>query len=289
MNILVTGASGFVGRGLCTRLIKGGHKVVGLSSRRSADISGMAAYIEQDLAKPFILDQSFDAVIHLAAYNITNVGDKDSDLYEALNVEGTRHLLDAVRPELFVYLSTAKVYKQEGLPLTEDSPLAPQASYEISKLKAEQICLDFFKGGRLVILRSANIIGPGQALKAVLPIFFQKARQNQDIELTIPSRTPLQFIYVEDMIDALEAAIGHPQARGVFNIAAGQPVALEDLARKIIAWTGSSSVLKLQGASGDVPLSPIICDKARVGLGWEARTSLEQALALYTQEGAAHG
>ena len=269
MNILVTGANGFIGRRLSSRLMAHGHHVIALS---------------QDITKPFSIKTPFDTVIHLAAYNITNIGLKDGDLYTAVNVEGTRNLLQAVRSKRFVFLSTAKVYMNEGLPLSEDSPLAPQGAYEQSKLKAEEICRISLKKESLVILRSVNVLGWGQAPKAVLPVFFQKAMANEPLDIMQAAQSPMQFVYVEDLIDAIEAVIANAGVNGVFNIAHEGKVTIEQLARAIIALTRSSSDLNLVKNSLETIFSPVVCDKAFLSLGWKAKTSLVKILELYNEE-----
>jgi len=269
MKILVTGANGFIGRSLSTRLKARGHQAVALS---------------QDISKPFSLNDRFDLVIHLAAYNITHVGDKDTGLYTAINVDGTQHLLQAVHAKKFIYLSTTKVYKNEGLPLTENSPLAPQGVYEQSKLKAEEVCRSLLKKESLVILRSVNVFGWGQASKAVLPVFFQKAKANQALDIIYSAHTPMQFVYVEDLIDAFEAIISHEDRSGIFNIAYDKTVSLEQLAREIITITHSSSVLNISKDAPENLFSPVICDKAYQSFGWKAKTGLTRILELYEQE-----
>jgi UDP-glucose 4-epimerase len=269
MNILVTGASGFIGQRLCARLKALGHRVVALF---------------QDLTKPFSLDNRFDIVIHLAAHNITHVGDKDEGLYTAVNVKGTEHLLKAVRTEKFIYMSTAKVYKNEGLQLTEESPVAPQGVYEQSKLRAEEMCRASLKKESLVIFRSVNCLGWGQAPKAVLPVFFQKAKANQTLDIIGPAHTPMQFVYVEDLIDAIEAAISHKNVSGIFNIAHEETFTLDELAKKIIEITPSSSVINIHESASKIPCSPVICDKAFGQLGWRAKTGLAKILELYAKE-----
>lgn len=266
MNILVTGANGFIGRRLSSRLSSLGRHVVAFS---------------QDISKPFSLNDRFDFVIHLAAYNITNVGVKDEGLYTAINVDGTKHLLQAVHAKKFIYLSTAKVYKNEGLGLTEDSPVAPQGAYEQSKLKAEEVCRAFLKKESLVILRSVNVIGWGQAPKAVIPVFFQKAKANQALDIIHAAHTPMQFVYVEDLIDALEAVISHEGSSGIFNIAHEETISLEQLARTIITMTHSSSILNISKDISETLFSPVICGKAYQQLGWRAKTGLTKILELY--------
>ena len=271
MNILVTGAGGFVGKSLCPRLVQRGHNVSGLA---------------HDITTPFPSPLRFDLVVHLAAHNVTHVGDKDSGLYARVNVQGTKNVLEAVDSGHFIFLSTAKVYKNEGLPLTEDSPVGPAVAYEASKLKAEEACRSFFKGKRLVILRPVNIMGEGQAPKALLPIFFQKARQHQPLEIMGSARTPVQFVHVDDVADAVEAVIDHQEVDGIFNIACDKIVTIEELARKVIALTRSSSPLNMPGGREDVPCSRVVCDKALRQLGWKAKTGLEEILQRYQENGA---
>jgi len=283
MKILVTGANGFIGRRLSARLIAQGHHVSGLSLTRppSNDLK-FQDYYQQDLSKPFSLNRSFDLVIHLAAYNITNVGFKDTDLYTAINVQGTKNLLQAVETKKFVYLSTTKVYVNQGKPLTEESPISPQGAYEQSKLKAEELCRSFLNMESLVILRSVNVIGWGQAPKAVLPVFFHKARANQPLDIINPSYS-MQFIYVEDLIDAVEAVNDKPIS-GIFNIANEEIISLEELARRIIALMRSSSVLNIIKNSSEILFSKVNSDKANKSFGWKAQTGLTEILELYERE-----
>ena len=269
MNILVTGANGFIGRRLSSRLRSLGHQVFGLS---------------QDISKPFSLDRHYDLVIHLAAYNITNVGAQDASLYTAVNVDGTRHLLQAVHTQKFIYLSTTKVYKTQGLPIIEDSPLAPYGAYEQSKMKAEAICQDFFKKESLVILRSVNVMGWGQAAKAVIPVFFQKAKANQPLDIINAAQTPMQFVYVEDLIDAIEAVMNSDKGSGIFNIAHEETISLEQLARTIITMTHSSSILNINKNASETLFSQVVCDRVYQSLGWKAKTGLTKILELYQKE-----
>ncbi len=269
MNILVTGANGFIGRRLSQRLETLGHQLCAL---------------RQDISKPFTLEGHFDIAIHLAAYNITNLGDKNEDLYTAVNVAGTRHLIDAVKANKFIYMSTAKVYKNEGLPLSEESPLGPQGAYAESKLKAEDILRASLPQESLVILRSVNVIGWGQAPKAVLPVFFGKAKANEAMDIIYASDTPMQFVYVEDLTDAIETVINNAEAYGIFNLAYEKPVTLEQLARQIISITKSLSALNTHKNASLAVFSPVVCEKIYQHLGWKAKTDLPEILKTYAQE-----
>ncbi len=271
MNVLVTGANGFVGRALCARLKKTGHDVYGLSRNQT------------DITQPFQLDRAFDITYHLAAYNITHIGDQNDDLYERVNVLGTRHVLEAVNTRAFVFLSTSKVYQNTGAPLTEESPLGPVGGYEQSKLKAEAMCRTYFKGEALVVLRAVSVWGEGQAPKAILPVFFQKAKQNLPLDLLASPQTRLSFVYIQDLVDALMVPLTRGRSQGVFNIASPQTISLENLAKRIIRLTHSSSELRFLGGHENAPNSCLVCAKAKAQLGWQAQTSVEQVLKNYFQ------
>src|SRR5262249_8458309 len=152
------------------------------------------------------------------------------------------------------------------------SALGPVSDYAKSKLQAEEVCRSLRKDG-LVMLRSANILGWGQAPKAVVPVFFNKALNNEPLDIIVPAATPMQFVAVQDVVDAFEAVLARPGAQGCFNIASPQIVTVEQLARKIIGLTGSSSVLNAKDRR-DVVVSPVVCRKAGQELGWRARTGL---------------
>ncbi len=287
MNILVTGANGFIGRRLSSRLMAQGHQVFGLSLKSPSKPSlGFKQYFQQDITKPFSIKYPFDLVVHLAAYNITNVGAKDEDKYKAVNIDGTRHLLQGVDAKRLIYLSTAKVYKNEGLGLIEDSPVFPLGAYEQSKFRAEEICQAFLKKGPLVILRSVNVVGAGQAPKAVIPVFFKKAKAGQPLDIMYGGEVPMQFVYVEDLVDAFEAVIRHEKIEGIYNIAYERTVILKQLARKIIKMTHSISALNISKSTAKVLFSPVVCNKAYKQLGWKAKTNLTRVLELYWEENA---
>ncbi len=217
MKVLVTGANGFVGKHLVGVLNACGVTVVAPSSR------------ELDISKPFKLSHHFNAVVHLAAYNVTSIGDKSETMYENVNVLGTKHVAESVSCDQFVFLSTLKIY---------DEPLS---AYAKSKAKAEEMCRRLCRSESLVFIRSANVWGPGQAPKAVLPVFIEQARQNLPIHLTANPMMPIDYIDVRDLVQVILKILERPKSSGVYHAAYPKPVFLEDLALKVIAACGSSS------------------------------------------------
>jgi len=264
-KICITGADGFIGHLLVERLRTAGCDVLGLTSK------------DHDISKPFGVDGFFDHAIHLAAYNITHVGAADKGMYQRINVEGTRHTLKGIRAEHFIFMSTAKVYKDEGKPVDEHSPVAPRSEYAKSKRDAEEICHKERGSKGLTIVRSTNVVGEGQAVKAVIPVFFEQAYRGEALRLVGSGRTLLQLLYVGDLIDLFEALIRSGKAGGTFNAAPVDKVYLGDLARMIVKLAGSRSVIE-SSDDADVPFAEVSAVKARSVLGWQAKTSVAEIL-----------
>jgi nucleoside-diphosphate-sugar epimerase len=168
MKVLVTGASGFVGGYLLEELALKGHIVTGMV-RKNSDRSFLeelgVKLVVGDLTDPDSLmnaTKGVDAVVHLAAH-YTFSGKKE--VYERVNVEGTRSLLEASLKNhilRFVYCSTTEVIGPvENPPGDENSPLNPQYDYGRSKVKAEGIVKEYAsKGLDYTIVRPSGIYGP---------------------------------------------------------------------------------------------------------------------------------
>ncbi len=254
MNVLVTGGNGFVGQHCCALLKSLGFNVVAPTS---------AAL---DITQPFKLQEHFNAVIHLAAYNITSVGDKNAAMYERVNVLGTRHVIEGINCDQFIFLSTAKIYDQH------------LSAYAKSKEAAEVLCRQYFKGKSLVIIRSANVLGRGQAPKAVLPVFIAKAQQDQPLELTVNPRTPITYIDVRDVVEVIARALQYPQKSVVYNAAYPDIVTLQDLALKVIAACDSSSKINISAQAGTIDPVLIDCQKTWDDLGFTPRYNIDHIL-----------
>ena len=142
MKILITGANGFVGKTLAKRLITSDHEIYVLD----IDLDGfeymdkVKGCFQQDISEAFKLEEDFDFVFHLGAYNITHVGDSNAEKYKRVNIEGTANLLGSANIKNFVFLSTIKVYDHTCARIDENAPIAPVNPYEKSKLESEKIC-----------------------------------------------------------------------------------------------------------------------------------------------------
>ncbi|VAX35704.1 hypothetical protein MNBD_UNCLBAC01-507 [hydrothermal vent metagenome] len=207
--------------------------------------------------------------------NLTNVGKANYEAYQRVNVIGTKNVIKAVNTKHFVLMSTAMVYKREGQDIDESSPIDPPSDYAKSKWEAEQICRKYFTDDQLTILRAVNVSGPGQAEKAVIPIFLKKALNNEPIELIHPKDTLLQFLYVDDVVEVFQILLEKGQGCGVMNLASEVGISLEDLAKIVVRQTNSSTEIKCLSEVQTINVR-VVAHKAKVKLGWQAKTSVQE-------------
>lgn len=168
MNLLMTGASGFLGHHLLAELIKH-YRITTLGRQAGADQTAIHRHITCDLAEqtPDLPAEPFDLVVHAAgkAHTVPRYLAEHIE-YERVNVQGTSRLLLALEqlptpPDAFVYISTVMVYgRQEGQFLTELTPLDATDTYGASKVRAEELVRNWGQqtGVRTTILRLPLVV-----------------------------------------------------------------------------------------------------------------------------------
>ncbi len=283
MNILITGVNGFIGKALVRGLVQDGHGVFGLDHTKGdghPKDGGLRSFFLQDITQPFHIEDSFDYVFHLAALNVTHIGKAEYQRYHQVNVVGTENLIKAVKTKKFVLMSTAKVYRKEGPVIDEQSPLGPAEDYEKSKLAAEEVCRRHLKSDRLIVLRPVNIVGPGQANKAVLPVFFARAISGQLIHVFAPRSAAVHLLYIDDVVDAFRKILERKEVSGIFNLVSLDTISLEDLSREIVRITGSSSFLDFTNNTKAVDIF-MVSRYAKKEIGWEPRLSSRDIIKKY--------
>ena len=238
----VTGAAGFVGSTLCHRLRSLQHSVVGyddLSRGRPEYLPPGVRLVRGDIrdaarVKDAVSESRPDCVIHLAAMHF--IPDCIARPHEtfAVNVEGTRHVLEACRESSvrsFVLASTAAVYAPTTDPCVEDAtPLGPLEAYGESKVAAEQLVRAFSAetGIAAAVLRIANAIGRNETNPHVMPHLFESLQRSDVVELgnTAPSR---DYIDTRDLSEAILAVATQVRGCGVFNVGSGQTYSVMDI------------------------------------------------------------
>ncbi len=214
MKILVTGATGFIGRKLVRKLIKEGHEVSALV-RRTSDVYKLPKrlrLVEGDMLEIRSLQkaiQNIEIVVHLAAY--FDFYPKDKELLYRVNVDGTQNILDAsvaASVSRFIYISTTEVIGPvKDPPATEETELRPQFNYSKSKIRAEELVRATTAKTELehVILRSTGIMGEGDFYTAFEAI--EAVNECQIPMLPGDGKKHIMYIHVNDVVRGIVAAL----------------------------------------------------------------------------------
>jgi GDP-4-dehydro-6-deoxy-D-mannose reductase len=295
LKVLVTGATGFVGRWLTRELAANGHEVVPTPASSKFDIADAGSVTQ------FIHAAAADAVVHLAA--VSFAGDAGRDPQEAfrVNVGGMAVLLDSVRrlprPPVVLVAGSSEVYgppRPQDLPLREDAPLLPSTPYGLSKLAQEAVAMELATahGLRLVVTRSFNHIGPGQRPDFVVPALAARildVLRGEATSIRIGNvDVRRDFTDVRDVVRAYRllveasAAGTLPSERLVVNVASGRPASIRSIADTLRRLARCEAELVVDPAlvrEGDPSEISGSATLLAVLTGWAPTIALERTLA----------
>jgi len=280
MKILVTGGAGFIGSHIVEHF-QGQAEVRVLDNLRSGFKRNLAGQ-PHEFIEGSILDRErvrqavagVDYVFHLAAMiSVPESMQKPIECNE-LNTTGTLVVLEeAARAGVkkLVFSTSAAIYGDNPVtPKVETMLPEPKSPYAITKLDGEYYCDLFAREGRLATacLRYFNVFGPRQDPKsqyaAAVPIFIDQAVKQEPITIHGDGEQTRDFIYVKDIVAANAFFATQSPATGVFNVAYGQRLTINELARMICQFTGSRSEIKHAAPrAGDVKHSLAAIDKLR--------------------------
>lgn len=294
--VLLTGASGFVGR----------HVRAVAPCVALADCNGVEVDIRrrEDVLKALV-NLKFDAVVHLAAQASVAASFEDPELTYGVNLGGTSNLLWCLKETGFtgrmLYVGTADEYgevDETHLPVSESQPLRPRSPYAVSKVAAEALCYQWSQTAGLSILcvRPFNHVGPGQGASYVVPAM---ARQIVEIRRGLrPAELVLgnldvtrDVLDVRDVVSAYLGLLECGTCGEVYNVCSGVERSVRELASMLLERAGVQATLrtdpglvreheqrrmvgdntKLRQATGWKPSIPFSRTLDDVLLDWEER------------------
>jgi UDP-glucose 4-epimerase len=293
-RMLITGGCGFIGANL-VRVVReqGGWAVRVVDDLRS----GRREYLSEmdveiaigDVADPAVLDpalEDVDAVIHLAAQTgvIPSVENPRRD-FEG-NVVATFRVLDECRQrgiERFVFASSGAALGNVTPPLHEEVVPHPLSPYGAAKLTGEAYCQSFAGsyGMHAVSLRFSNVYGPVSVNKNnAIPNFIKALLKKEPLHIYGDGQQSRDFIYVDDLCDAILLAVGSDDVRGeVFQLATGRETSVLELIEIIGQVMDVRPEISFEPRrAGEVYKSRVDITKVQRKLGFEPRVSLEEGL-----------
>ncbi len=246
-RLLVTGANGFVGRHVEKAILNGGFQGMELAVTPAGwDIRDAPAVRELvEAVRP-------SAVLHLAAQSFVPRSFEDPRETLDINLLGTLNLLQALSACSFggrlVYVSSGDIYgrvPEEALPVSESRVPEPRSPYAVSKIAAEQLCLQWARteGLQAIIARPFNHVGPDQDPRFVLPALarqvalIEAGRQAPVIEAG-DIDTTRDFTDVRDIVAAYEAMFRHGKIGRIYLVASGIERKVRDLLADLCRLAG---------------------------------------------------
>ncbi len=240
--ILLTGATGFIGKHLLSALKKkfGADNIVVLTSKKLADCKYLL-HEDYKYDENLFLNAGFeniDTIIHAGAFIPKSSVDSNNISKSNSNIENTYKLLSTKLPILkrIIFLSTVDVYKASAT-ITEDSNVDPISMYGQSKLYCEKMITTWGNQNNVVpqILRIGHVYGPGEeAYSKLIPIIIKQVQNNETVTIYGDGSELRAFIYIQDVVEAILNSIEFDEYLGPINIASGSSLSVKDVIDKII-------------------------------------------------------
>jgi nucleoside-diphosphate-sugar epimerase len=272
-KIIVTGASGFIGSHLLSKLIDDGHTLHAFDSK-FGDITS------EETWKKF---PSSDIVIHLAAKTFVPESWKNPRKFMSINFLGTMQALEYCRinGSRLIYLSSYMYGDAKVLPISETAEISAKNPYALSKKLAEELC-QFYRSNHnidVTIFRPFNAYGANQASTFLIPSIIKQVVDGKSIQVMdlAPKR---DFIYIKDLVDAISMVVNFKSGGGIFNLGSGVSHSVGNLIEIIQNLFGSSLpvISDNKKRAGEIMDTVADITLARQDLGWQPKFSLRDGL-----------
>lgn len=295
-NILITGATGFIGSCLVQELLRRGKTInillrkKGLNWRLKKNQNKLNIY-ECDLLSPSLKDIidkiSPEYIFHCASYG-TNQSEQNINSTIDINIKGTLNLLEAIKRtqfKLFVNTGSSSEYGTKNESMNENMRLDPDNVYGISKAASTLFCQQIAKKERLPIitLRLFSPYGYLEHKKRLVPSVILHSLDNSKINLSSPTNVR-DFIFIEDVISAYIACMNSSFTAGdILNIGSGEQHTIQEVVDLILQITNTKSKpqwgkIMQQSRQKEPTVWRADISKAKTILKWKPQYSLYDGL-----------
>ncbi len=273
MNLLVTGAAGFIGSHFVLRHVEKHpedkivvvDKLTYAADRRFlAPVESAITFSETDITDTRVMDQlverhDIDTIVNFAAESHVDRSINDASQFLHTNILGVQSLMDVMRkhPNVrMLHVSTDEVLgdlTDDEAPKAIDAPLLPSSPYAASKAAAELLILSAMRTYRLKIAvsRCTNNFGPHQADEKFIPTVIRTALADKPVPIYAQGKNKRDWLYVTDHTDALERILEIPDAfthddfitHRFFHVSADSEQQNIDVAKMILTILGKPESL----------------------------------------------
>lgn len=301
-RILVTGGAGFIGSRLAATLSGIGASVTILdnfSSGSKENLRGLDVELVQgdlaDTKRLGSLVKASEIVFHLAAYipetkeygpgHVVRHSVENPVAYFETSLRPTLQLLEECRKydRKLVLNSTSAVYGEPTkLPVSEESPPVPSSPYGAGKLCEETFATLYSRlyGLPVAIARSFGVFGPGQRKYVMYDLLLRLTKNANALEVLGTGQEERDFIFVDDVVDALLLIANSKQAQGkIFNVGTGVGTSINQLVDRISRIVGLHPRVTFTKISWEGSVSRIVADITKIAaLGFRPEYSLDEGL-----------
>ena len=286
MRVLVTGASGMVGRNLVSYLKENGVGIIP-TDLTGWDVSG--DLLDKDFVFGKLASLDFDAIIHMPAITEIKKTVEDPKLTFEVNCMGSLNMLELahrMKVSRILCTSSANVYGAPRTnPVTEETPFDPRVPYDYSKVVLENMAMSFFKTKALPVslTRSWLLFGEyDQPTRATIR-FIKACLKDEPMTLFNGGKDTTSPTHAVNFAKLALTVLQNEKAVGrAYNFGGERPVTIRELAETIKALTGSKSQLNLAPPRTLLEAEPQISypsmERARSELGYRHELTLEQGL-----------
>ena len=293
-SVIVLGGGGFHRHKSLPRLAASGTRVRAFGRRClfPGELGGAEWYQGDftDAAALAAAMETFDIVVHLVnnttpqAANLDMAGDVQKNVVPTL---ASARPLPQLKVKRLVFVSSGgTVYGlPEQTPTPESAPTEPITAYGISKLAVEKYLALYERlhGLSYRVLRVANPFGPYQIPiknQGIIAALISRSLRDESIEIWGDGLVVRDFVFIEDVVDALIAAIRDASSARVFNVGSGEGRSVRDVIAAVGVVLGKEIRVRWQHARPvDIPVSVLSIERARQLLGWEPNVGFEEGLA----------
>lgn len=309
MNILVTGAAGFIGSHVCEHFAKLGHQIIGLDNfdafypvkfkhfnLESLLDSSKFRFYETDICDSNALNLIFssnkiDVVIHLAAKAGVRPSIDSTGEYYNVNVNGTVSLLEIMKihqVKNMLFASSSSVYgNNKKVPFSETDPVdTPISPYASTKKSGELLChvythlYDF----NITCLRFFTVFGPRQRPDLAIHKFTRLIDEGKPLPFYGDGSTARDYTFIEDIVAGVSFALNYLQGFRIYNLGGAEVINLRKMIQTIENSLSKKAILNhLPLQKGDVNITYADISKSKAEIGYNPKYDFETGISKFVE------